>query len=176
MATQLCRAHFALTLVFSWIALPALSLAQSLDPCTDINAQRSWHNLQNPVYANAMELEHTLKGRGIIVDCVRASKMEDFFEGQKGAAWYKTDQGVFEVLFLPKSKTFAALEIVAQAQDDGRFIYSFRGQPFLAKAHDAAKPIDSSKPISFVKYENLLLMVWNNELLAERLSAVLQKP
>jgi hypothetical protein len=48
---------------------------------------------------------------------------------RSGAAWYKTDHGIFEVWFLPRTESFATLEVVEQPQENGTYVYSFRGMP-----------------------------------------------
>jgi len=77
-------------------------------------AQQQWENQSSPAYADATELARTLNERGFLVQCMRRSVEERLFKGQKGAAWFKTDRGVFEVWFLPKSENFAGLEIDEQ--------------------------------------------------------------
>lgn len=84
-----------------------------------------------------------------------------------GAAWYKTKQGVLEVWLLPKAETFASLQIVVQPQPNGRFIYSFQGAPHIQS------PMDSSKPIAFLKHGNLTFEVRCDEELAENITQVL---
>ena len=54
------------------------------------------------VYAVATALSQSLGKSGILVNCMLSSTMEDTFEGQTGAAAYRTNHGSFEVLFLPK--------------------------------------------------------------------------
>ena len=100
---QVC---LAFCLAILCMALPALLPAQSSDPCKNVAAQREWDKGDSPVYNDAMELAHILNDRGIVVECVRRSKGENRFDGQKGGAWYKTDHGIFEVWFLPKTESF----------------------------------------------------------------------
>ena len=75
------------------------AVAQSRDPCTGEDSRRAWESRTDPIFSDAMELAGTLENHGFAVECVRSSKQADLFEGEKGAAWYKTQQGVFEVLF-----------------------------------------------------------------------------
>lgn len=167
---QMYRVYLAMSILFLWPALPDLSSAQSSDECNDARAQQAWDDASSPVYADATELARTLSDRGFVVKCIRRSKEEHLFEGQKGAAWYKTDQGIFEVWFLPKLENFVALDIIAQPQGNGRYTYFFRGTPRISTT------MDSSKPISFIKYGNLLFEVWGDKQLAGNLSHALQKP
>ena len=142
-------------LVVGSTLLPRLA-GQSRDVCTDAGARQAWENQSSPVYADATKLAHTLSNRGFIVDCVRRSKEEHLFTGQKGAAWFKTDKGIFEVWFLPKTESFAGLEVIEEARGNGRYVYSFRGAPRIS-TH-----MDSSKQIFFLKQENLLFEVWGD--------------
>src|SRR5208282_3626995 len=63
-------------------------------------------------YADATELKQALQAHGVVVGCVLKSKSWSRFEEQKGAAFFRTDQGDFDALFLPKPKTWDALEII----------------------------------------------------------------
>ena len=107
-------------------SMQALLFAQSSD-CTGKAAQAQLSSI-DPVYVDAMELARYLIEHGFIVKCVLASKEQNQFEDQKGAAFYRTDRGSFDVLFLPKTETFDGLEVVEQRQG-ARYLYSFRGTP-----------------------------------------------
>jgi hypothetical protein len=106
-------AIFFLLLCF---ATPGLLSAQATD-CNEPNAspdanawaQREWKSRSSPVYAEATQLSHQLTSRGIMVMCIRRSKEEHLFREQKGAAWFKTGQGIFEVWFLPDPAAAAAV-------------------------------------------------------------------
>lgn len=149
-------------------ASPVLLSRQSSDPCKDVRAQQAWDDAKSPVYADATELARTLSRRGFIVECIRRSKEENLFEGQKGAAWYKTDKGIFEVWFLPKTESFAGLEVIEIAQENGRYAYSFKGTPRIL-TH-----MNSPKKMFFIKQANLLFEVWGDEQLAATLSQAFQ--
>jgi hypothetical protein len=105
-------ATFSLILCF---AAPTLLSAQASDcndphasPQANAMAQQEWESQNSPVYVDATNLSHDLAARGITVECIRRSKEEHLFEGQKGAAWFKTNQGIFEVWFMLDSKEAAA--------------------------------------------------------------------
>lgn len=123
----------------------------------------------DPVYVEAMELAHALRNQGFIVKCVLQSKMNGFFEGEKGAALYRTDRGDFEGLFLPKAQTFAVQPI--ETRTNGRYIYSFAGSP-----RPTGGPLDSAKPTFFVQYENQFLTTWDKQLAADLQKAVASHP
>ena len=121
----------------------------------------------DPAYADAMDLARTLQGRGFIVKCVLQSVMVHTFQGQKGAAVFRTDRGDFDVLFLPEPQTFATVEIL-ERRENGRFLYSFRGSPRAASPH----PIDSAYPMYFVKHADQLFITWESKLPASIVKAV----
>ena len=95
--------------------------------------------------------------------------MEGTFEGQSGAAVYRTVHGSFEVLFLPQTGTFDHLKIIEQHNGD-RYLYRFQGppQPWPANL------IDSAFRIYFVKDWNLLFVVDDDAELAARLQKVVR--
>jgi hypothetical protein len=169
MINQKPGVHLAVGVAFFALALPTRSSAQSSDPCTDIRSQQAWDDGRSRVYEDATELARTLENRGFVVECIRRSVGEHLFESEKGSAWFKTDQGIFEVWFLPQAQNFALLNIISQEQD-GRYIYTFRGTPRIATT------IDSSKPISFVKHGNLLFEIWGDQQLAASLEQAFRNP
>ena len=123
----------------------------------------------NPAYDAAMNLARTLRSRGIMVKCILLSKEERMFEGQEGAANYQTDDGVFEALFLPKAKTFSALEIIEQ-EETGGYLYSFRGSP-----RSLAERWEGVRPTYFVKHGSQLLHTLDKPL-AVRLEQAFHSP
>jgi hypothetical protein len=157
--------------VFAWILVLFLAgSVQSQDVCKDVEAKQAWDDATSPVYLDAEELARTLNNRGFVVECIRRSKEENFFKGQKGAAFYKTDRGVFEVWFLPERESFSRLQIIEQAKENGRYFYSFRGRPRIANT------IDSANSISFIKHGNLLFEVWGDKQLAQELDVAFRAP
>jgi len=156
----------AVSTLFLCLALPLPLLAQSSDPCKDVQSQQDWDSGSSPVYHEAMELTKILDQHGFTVDCIRRSKQEQIFKGQKGAAWYKTNQGVFEVLFFPKNNG-ARLNVTERSERDGRYLYSVQG---------ASDTFDSSKPMRFIQDGNKVFEVWGDAKLAESLSHKFQHP
>jgi len=114
----------------------------------------------DPAYADAIELAQTLRNHGFAVKCVLQSKMVRLFEGQKGAALYRTNRGDFEALFLPKAQTFAVQP--NEARKNGRYIYSFSGSP-----RSTGGPWDSARPTFFVQHSNQFLTTWDKQLATE---------
>jgi tetratricopeptide (TPR) repeat protein len=123
----------------------------------------------DPAYVEAMELAQVLRNRGFIVKCVLRSTMSVFFEGEKGAALYRTDRGDFEGLFLPKGQAFAVQPVETRA--NGRYVYSFAGSP-----RRTGGPLDSARPTFFVQYENQFLTTWDKQLAADLQRAVTSHP
>lgn len=160
MSRRIPPGHFLVCVAMLWLAQIPLA-GQSLKCSPHYFPARLRRN--DPVYVDAMDLARTLNQRGFVVTCVCASKMQHRFESQKGAAYYVTDHGVFEALFLPKPRTFAALEI-REERKDGRYLYSFRESGL-----DLSSVEDSSKPIDFIKRGNQLFEVWGNKRLAAKL-------
>ena len=127
-------------------------LAQSFD-CTGKAAQAQLSSI-DPVYVDAMDLARNLVDHGFIVNCVQASKWGNLFVDQEGAALYRTEQADFDVLFLPKSETFDAVQVVEQRQGD-LYLYSFRGTP-----HSPGRL--EGKKTDFIRSANLLFLVWSD--------------
>jgi hypothetical protein len=121
----------------------------------------------DPAYTHAMELAETLRGHGFIVRCIGQSKWNRVFEGQKGAALFKTDQGDFEALFLPKSQTFELVESIERREKE-RFLYSFQGYPRPMSAY----PLDGRSPIYFAKHANQFFITWAPDLAVSIVKAV----
>lgn len=152
-----------------------LGSAQSANECTDARAQQEWDLADSPVYADATELAHVLNDVGLRVECIRRSKEERLFPGKKGAAWFKTDKGVFEVWFLPKPETFDGFAIIVQPQSNGRYIYSFAGTPRTGTPR-LLTTTNSAKPISFIRHRSVLFEVWGDQQLAARLQQTFKSP
>ena len=127
--------------------------------CVDGN----WLGLlpSDPAYPDAADLARILADHGFIVMCIAPSKMTATFEGQKGAAVYRTNQGSFDALFLPKPQDFDALQIIGK-QESGRYLYSFGGRPKPWPAN----LIDAPHAIYFIKHTNRLIVVQDKELAA----------
>ncbi len=170
MAKRICQVHVAVCVAILCTALPALLSAQSSDECKNVALQREWDKGDSPVYADAIELAHMLSERGIVVECIRRSKGENRFDGQKGAAWYKTDHGIFEVWFLPKTESFDDFEVIEEPEANGRYRYTFPGTPRIRGSED------SSKQEFFIKDGNVLFKVWGDKQLAASLQQAFQKP
>jgi hypothetical protein len=145
------RLRFVLPVMLLIAFMQSSLLAQSFD-CTGKAAQAQLSSI-DPVYIDAMDLARNLIDHGFIVECVQASKWGNLFDDQEGAARYRTDQGNFDVLFLPKAETFDAVQVVEQKQGD-RYHYSFRGTPHSSGRMEGQKT-------GFIRSANLLFLVWS---------------
>ena len=110
----------------------------------------------DPIYSEAMDLAKVLRDHGLIVKCVLPSKMINVFEGQVGAALYRTNRGDFEALFLKKPATFASVK-PTEAQKNGFYLYSFEGRP-------ATSGWTSSRREYFVKHGSQMLVTREGQL------------
>ena len=119
-------------------------------------------------YAPAQALAQELRRHGFAVKCILHSHSESMFDGQAGAAFFQTDRGNFDALFMPRSGTFDRLVVVERPEGD-RYVYSFEGEP---KPWPANR-IDSAKRMYFLKDTHRLLIVWGDDKLAEQLRAAL---
>jgi hypothetical protein len=157
--------RFALLSYITLLVCFSMSAQTQPDVCKDARSQADWNSGASPVYADANALAEELKSHGVEVECIRRSKEENLFEGQKGAAWFQSKLGIFEVLFLPNEKDFSTLSIT-ETQSDGLITYSFSGNP---KFMDKFK--QSVKHLHFIKYKNLLFEVLENEPLTAHLKS-----
>jgi hypothetical protein len=119
-------------------------------------------------YADAMELAKTLREAGFTVKCVLQSKSVSLFEGQKGAALYRTNRGDFEALFLPKGHTFALR--TAERRESGRYVYTFEGSPRFSE-----RAWDSVRATYFAPHGNQLFIT-SERRLVEELDAAFHSP
>jgi hypothetical protein len=145
------------------LVFPRITLAQT-EPCGPEELRAALPS-DDPSYRAALSLSKTLTSYGIEVKCILPSTMENTFDGQEGAAVFRTDHGSFEVCFLPESGTFRRLKVTEQRKGGQRYLYRFKGppQPWPANL------IDSAFPIYFIKNRNLLFVVESNKTLAQML-------
>lgn len=162
---NICKAGFGIELALVLLLLaPPRNMLAEMTPCGPAELQSALPS-DVPFYHDAISLSKTLRRNGIGVKCILRSTMENTFDGQVGAAVYRTDQGTFEVCFLPEDGTFEGLKVNEERKDSERYLYRFTGppQPWPANL------IDSAFPIYFVKDRNLLFVVDSNKPLAQKL-------
>jgi hypothetical protein len=164
------KSGFGIELSFALLllAFPHNTLAER-SPCGPKELQAALPS-DYPSYRAAVSLSKTLSSHGIEVKCILRSTMENTFDGQEGAAVYRTDHGSFEVCFLPKNDTFQRLKVTEQRKGGERYLYRFKGppQPWPANL------IDSAFPIYFVKDHNLLFVVDSDKPLAQMLEKLVR--
>jgi hypothetical protein len=154
-------------ITFAMIGLVTLAVVRTIATqdavpsagCADLH----WPALErnDVAYAHAAALARALIEHGFTITCVAPSKMTGMFEGEVGAALYRTNQSDFEALFLPKPQSFAELDVL-ERQENGRYMYSFRGRPNPWPAN----LIDASHPVYFIKHVNQLIITDDKELAA----------
>jgi hypothetical protein len=117
-----------------------------------------------------MDFARTLTERGFAVQCILGSKWWNLFEDQEGAAYYRTVQGDFDVLFMPKAESFAAIKIIEHRKKNGSiYSYSFRGTPHIF----GPGYWDGPEIMYFIKQGKTLVFAWRNKQLAAGLNATL---
>ena len=163
-----CKRNLAAIVVAVYGLWPILVTAQQSDECRDKRGQAAW--VKSPVYNDANELAQQLTESGFLVECIRRSKQEHFFPAQKGAAWFSTNRGTFEVWFLEEDGTFASLEAIEQSQPNGRYTYTFRGTPPISSV------INSTVRLYFIKRGRIVIEVSGDGQLARSLEAALPSP
>jgi hypothetical protein len=159
------KTRFAICCLILWGSVSLRLHAQTTDcndphasPQANAESQTEWESQSSPVYADATVLARDLTRHGVTVECIRRSKEEHLFEGQKGAAWFKTSGGVFEVWFLPNQA--AASTVVAQVT-----------------ARPAQVSLPSGPREFFIQHQNLVFHIsMGNQVLASNLQKALQEP
>jgi hypothetical protein len=160
----------------SFLAVIALLMSVAVSPAFAQNTPQAaqcgdWPRIEatDPAYSDAMTLARVLAEDGVSVLCIGPSTMNGTFEGEVGAAVYKTSGGVFEALFLPQSQTFDELQI-RERRDGAFYLYSFEGKPKRSNPD----PMTASRPFHFLKNLNRLIVSRDKELVA-RLEAILER-
>lgn len=122
------------------------------------------------IYADAMELSRTLEANGFTVQCVFPTKLGSMFEVAEGKftrstvageANFQTNYGGVDVVFLPKTQTFADFKITERSEDSG-YLYTFAGNP---RVWDADR-FGTARRVYFLKQNNHLLLVSDPKLRA----------
>ena len=122
----------------------------------------------DPANNEAIELAKTLSRHGIQVRCVLLSKQSQMFEGQLGAALFRTDTGDFEALFLPRLQSWDDLKIVQQRETGGYTKYHFEGSPKYSGTWEG-------RPVYFVKHRNQFLHSLDQQLVVKLRDALQQE-
>ena len=145
-----------LPLLFVLLVVQASPTSAQDDPCDP----RALLPATDPAYAEAMKLSKTLNRHGIQVRCVLLSKEAQLFEGQLGAAFFRTDTGDFDALFLPSSQSWDKLKVLEQREPGGYNRYRFQGSPAYSGTWEG-------KSVYFVKHRNQFLHSLDQELVSK---------
>ena len=132
--------------LFVLVVVQVLPASAQDNPCDP----KAWLPATDPAYAEAMKLSKTLNRHGIQIRCVLLSKEAQMFEGQLGAAFFRTDIGDFDALFLPPSQSWDKLKVIGQHETDGHAKYRFQGSPTYPGTWEG-------KSVYFVKHRNQFL-------------------
>jgi hypothetical protein len=154
-----------LAFALAWLLAAPLLLAQSVG-CTPEETAALLPPV-DPAYDDVLELARTLSEHGFTITCVLTSKMGGLFNGLEGAALFRTTDGDFDALFLPKPKTFADLKVIERQQKKG-FAYFFAGKP----RSWSANRLESVRREYFINRGNQLLVL-SDDRLRTKLESVL---
>jgi hypothetical protein len=111
-------------------------------------------------YKSAMGFARYLDDKGIKVNSVHGSKLNGFFQGLDKAAFFRTDKGIVEVIFFPEPTGAERIRVTEQHKE-GRYFYSFAGQPHPNPPGDT---IDASRPMYFLMHRNWFIVLSNEEI------------
>jgi hypothetical protein len=104
-------------------------------------------------YADATGFAQFLNQHDITVKSIHRSKLESFFRGVNKAAFFKTDKGILEVIFFPDSG--AERVSSTERRENGRFIYSFRGQP---QPNPPGDTINAARRMYFITHDSWFIV------------------
>lgn len=144
----------------TFVALPRFAKAdevRQLQGCNEVNQPPL--PASDAAYRDAMALAQTLIKRRFVVTCMSPSKMTGTFEGQDGAAVYRTNRGISKRFSCPTRRI---------CQDGQRYRYSFVGPPEPWPAN----LIDSAFRLYFVKHGSELIVAEDQQVAARVRSAI----
>jgi hypothetical protein len=153
--------------------------SQSMTPCPTGEALLS---SSDPVYADAMELQHRLENHNFTVRCIFPTKLGSIFmvdvngvlqSTVEGEACFRTNRGDLGVFFLPKPQTFADFKITERSEGGG-YVYRFSGTPRVSQG-DKFK-FETARRNYFLKSDHLLFIADDNHLLASLEGALHLQP
>ena len=104
-------------------------------------------------YEDAMEFACWLNEKGVKFLSLHRSKLEGLFPGIYKAAFFRTEKGVVEVIFLPDPRGAESVKVKEQ-RTEGRYLYSFSGDPNV----ELAGAVDSSRPMYFLMHRNWFIV------------------
>ena len=125
------------------------------NPSRDSSLMKPGH----PAYEDAMEFACWLNEKGIKFLSLHKSKLESLFPGIYKAAFFRTEKGVVEVIFLPDPRGAESVKVKEQ-RTEGRYLYSFSGYPNV----ELVGGFDSSQPMYFLMHRNWFIVPDREEL------------
>ena len=143
-----------LAFVFAMVAWAAWAQNDPCDPKAALPAT-------DPAYAEAMKLSKTRNRHGIQIRCVLLSKEAQMFDGQLGAAFFRTEIGDFEALFLPPTQSWNKLKVIEQHESGGYNRYHFQGSPTYPGTWEG------KNSVYFVKHRNQFLHSLDQQLISK---------
>ena len=152
--------YFTTLVVCSGAFVAASAKSFSPSPVTYQSTDSSILKPADVAYAEAMEFAQFLNSKGVTVQSVHGSKFNGFFRGLKKAAFFRTDKGVVEVIFFPEPAGAEKVR-VTERRREGRYLYSFEGQPHPNPPGDT---IDAGRPTYFLMHRNWFMVLSNKEL------------
>jgi len=150
---------YSLTAALLLLTGTSASLAQTSSPCPPPETLLSNND---PVYHDAMQLAGVLRNHGFVVQCMFPSKLGSMFrviDGTvlrstiEGEAVYRTDAGDFEVLFVPRPRTFADFKVEERRVGSG-YVYTLTGSPAVSNSR-----FEFARRQCFIKADNQLWIV-----------------
>jgi hypothetical protein len=124
----------------------------------------------DPAYADAIGLAGTLQNRGFTIQCVLSSKFAQFLPRQTGAALFRTTMGDFETLFRPKEQNFDDV-LISEERDVN--LPSWSSYHYIFRNPQGRKVRDSwGRETFFMRYHNILFVIWQENALAPITEAV----
>ena len=145
-----------LPFVFVFAIVASAASAQN-DPCDPKAALPA----TDPAYSEAMKLSRKLNRHGVQVRCVLLSKEAQMFDGQRGAAFFRTEIGDFEALFLPLTQSWDKLKVIEQHESGGYNRYRFQGFPAYPGTWEG------ENSVYFVKHRNQFLHSQDQQLISK---------
>ena len=167
-----------------------LFLFLAIVPCVQLSAQEplpcpppdAFIAPKDPAYADAMALKKSLESQGMVVRCIFETKFSSQFlrwengvprSTIEGEACIRTNLGDLSVLFMPRPRTFTALEI-KERRSGGRYLYTFSRMPDVWPG--TFKSRSSVRRDYFFRHDNYLLSAAGDELRTAVEAALHQLP
>ena len=144
-------------LLLLYIAILVMSFGALTVVSPKTSSQSKDSSLLKPTdaaYQDAMAFAQFLNGHGITVKSVHRSKLEGFFQGIEKAAFFRTDKGIVEVIFLPETAGAEKVRVIEQ-HHGSQYLYSFEGQPHPRARGDR---FVSGQPMYFLMHGNWFIM------------------